>query len=264
MEKVKTEFICNYNNAKQLVEFMGHTEGFEPTNQIQKFVWTPDITVIKQAMLDDALEREIRKKVKLDLEDGISHPIVQDIYNNNTERRKQKKPWILITINCKEGTWKEIWKDLFHIKSWIWLKKALITVEQRGETEQTAGRLVHFHLLLQDYDNTPKKIQKRFFDKFKKFIGNIKHIDMRTVKHEWKQDKIDYLSGNKVDEDKLQKQKMDKIFRSNNGLENIYSLDSLPTSESKPRGGARVGAGRPKKLKIPPIEISPKNTEIVF
>ena len=255
-----------YKSLAHLEFLRNHNMEFYPDTKF-KYIYSPDILAETAEMYEDAFKREMRKKVKFDLEDQIlleTAPHLQKIYDENKERKKQKKPWILVTINCKEGTWKEIFRDLFHIKSWIWLKKALITVEQRGETEQTAGRLVHFHLLLQDYENEPKKIQKRFFEKFKNFVGNIKHIDIRTVKHEWKQDKIDYLSGKKLDEDKLKKQKMDKIFRSKNGLENIYSLDSLPTSESKPRGGARVGAGRPKKLKIPTLEISPKITEIVF
>lgn len=231
------------------------------------YIYSPDILAETAEVYEDAFKREMRKKTKLDLEDQALHenaPHLQKIYNDNKERKKKRKPWMLVTINCKDGEWMKVFKELFHIKSWIWLKKALITVEQRGETEATSGHLPHFHLLLQDYENEKGKIQRRFFDKFKNSVGNIQHIYVNVVKHEWKQDKIDYLMGKKLDNDKLEKQKIDIFWRKNNGIDPWYSLDSLPTSESKPRGGVRIGAGRPKKLKISPLLLSSKKTEIVF
>lgn len=259
-----------YKNTEHLQLLISHNSTHYPDKKFN-YIYQPSLLLEEAEVFEDGFKRLMRKKLKLDLEDQLLHqkaPNLQKLYLDNKERIHAKKPWILITINPKEGTWKEVWKDMFHIKSWIWLKSALITVEQRGEDEQSAGRLVHFHLLLQDYDNEPKKIQKRFFEKFKNFVGNIKHVDIRKVKHEWKKDKVDYLSGNKCDEDKLLKQKMDKVFRRREGLENLYSLDSLPTSESKPRGGARVGAGRkrgrPKKPEVANISISPTNTIIEF
>ena len=236
--------------------------------------WVYEPNVINEAAeaYEYTYKQLMKKKVKMDLQDKLLNtkaPELQKLHTEIVERKKLLKPWILVTLNCKEGTWKEIWKNIGHLKTWIWLRKALITVEQRGDTEDAAGKLVHFHLLLQDFDKEPGKIRTQFYEKWKHCFGNPKHVDVTKVKHEWKQDKIAYLTGGKVDSEKLAKQDIDKIFRKKFRLEEHYSLDSLPTSESKPYTGVRKGAGRkpgPGRPRKPDshCDIKKEIVEVVF
>lgn len=232
----------------------------------------PDDTAEEFKAMEDIYHRLMKKKIKYKLMKNELErcPKLQKLYNEVEQTKDEMKPWILVTINCKEGEWIEVFTKLKHISSWIWLKDALISVEQRGDTEATCGHLPHFHILIKSYDiECPRqsgakgKCWKRFWDKFGSHCGNEKSIWINRVEHKFKDDKINYLTGKKIDSDKLEKQKIDKFFRKKYGIEPYYTLDTLPTSVSKPRGGIRVGAGRPKKVK-PELEKIQKKTLITF
>lgn len=262
-------FYSSLENLKQIkANFKFETEQEELEFYAQaEFIFSPLVSEEKASMFEEAYKREMRKKINFSLMDNeLSHeaPALQKIYNENKLKKEERKPWLLITINCKEGEWQNIWKDIHHLKSTCWLYDAIVTVEQRGDTEATCGHLPHFHILCKKYKIEPKKAHARMWQKWGKYCGDKKHIYVNKVAHEFKEEKLQYVTGGKIDPDKLGKQEIDKKFRKKYNLKDWYSLDILPTSISKPRGGVRVGAGRPKKVTLTSPVISPKHTLIEF
>lgn len=229
-----------------------HKGESEETRIPFKWTYMPEPTKIMIQELRKRYEVEVKKKISYELISNSCDicPSLQKIYNENLEQKDLLKDWLLVTINCKEENWLNCWEKIKIIKNWRWLKKALIAVEQRGE-DINEIKLPHFHILIQEYDYiSTKKLKKDYlYRNFLEYCGNEKHIDVRSVAYKYREDKLSYLQGRKFNEDKLQKQETDKLFRNKYDLKPYYSLTDLPTSNQSKHGGARKGAGRPKKRK---------------
>lgn len=221
-----------------------------------------------------AIEELMKKKSKQLLEMKLnnnelsnSQPFLQKLHNEIKERKEKMKPFYFITISPKEDIDKnDFFESISQCVNWIFMEEGMYAYEQRGTTE-TKG--LHCHILLMKYNVKPKTLIKRLTDKFKKFCephkGSYENvINVRQKRAEFLQDKIDYITGKKHDDDKPEKVFRDKIMRKELGLEEYYTFDLLTDKKVKgKRGGAREGAGRKNKPKTE-MEIENKIVKISF
>ncbi len=208
-----------------------------------------------------AIEELMKKKSKQLLEMKLnnnelsnSQPFLQNIHNEIKTRKEKLKPFYFITISPKEGIdYEEFFEAVRTACNWIFMEEGMYAYEQRG-TKDIHG--IHVHIVLMKYNVKPKTLQSRMETKFKQFCepckGSYEYvINVRQKKSEFLQDKIDYITGKKNDDDKSEKIYLDKIMREKYNLKEYYTFDLYTDKEVKgKRGGAREGAGRKNKKKI--------------
>lgn len=138
----------------------------------------------------------------------------------------QLPPIMFVTINprfdVEVDDLKEIMSKLVRKK---WIEKYIYVFEQRGENANDI-KGAHIHLML--YRNG-----KRASQVIREISNTIKHItninddrifNIRFVKEDDQNVArcLNYITGKKADEDKHQKQEIDKIFREKYGLKDYY------------------------------------------
>ena len=221
-----------------------------------------------------AIEELMKKKSKQLLEMKLnnneltnSQPFLQKLHNEIKNRKEKLKPFYFITISPKEDIdYEDFFDAIESTCNWIFMEEGMYAYEQRG-IDEIKG--IHCHIILMKYNVKPKTLIKRLTDKFKKFCepknGSYENvINVKQKKAEFLQDKIDYITGKKNDEDKPEKIWRDKIMREKYNLKEYYTFDLLTDKEVKgKRGGAREGAGRKNKKKID-MEVENKIVKIEF
>lgn len=189
-----------------------------------------------------------RQQIKINLELGnfskVPSPIVE-LYEDNKsllEKYKQKtsKNHIgFFTINPQPGKTEDILALLkkcleqFLKKTWI-RGEVYYTFEQRGETDSECGKGLHMHILFLRNNKRPYNAKIETYNTFKKLYGQGKsqhktmEKDYKFYPYEFWADKIAYMDGTaKWDEDKHEKQNIDKKFREEYKLKQIYKVNIL-------------------------------------
>lgn len=254
------DFIQNTKNAIDLIKER-ERQG-EDNNELILPVITPEI--YEAYAIEEIMKAQMKKNVKLKLMDNEyikTQPFLQKLYNDNIKRMEAKKPFYFITISPKPDT------DFLDFKSsvedcinWIFMEEGMLSYEQRGDNEETRGTGFHVHILLSKSNIEPKRLFTRLVDKFKRFCepqnGSYTHvINVKQKKRDFIQDKIDYITGKKNDDDKPNKVNQDVIWRREQGLEEFYSFDCNTDKTVKGlRGGARPNCGVKKGTKRGPYK----------
>lgn len=125
-----------------------------------------------------------------------------------------------VTINWKPGVKPEVSLRLLQLilnKKWM-PEEYYISHEQRGDTIDTIGTGYHIHILIVGINKPRSQIHREIYSTVKNYVGTRHHIDVRMIPNSWLEDKKAYLRGEKWDGDKLEKVKMDKIFRLQHSL----------------------------------------------
>lgn len=130
-----------------------------------------------------------------------------------------------ITINPKdEATLETFLKKLEKVVTKKWIQTYYYNIEQRGESMETAGKGLHSHMLIIPSSSKRKsEVHREFYSTFKDIVGNKLHVNVQDFPDEYKLDKIEYLKGNKWDNDKQTKIATDNYFRDKNKLLMIYT-----------------------------------------
>lgn len=111
-------------------------------------------------------------------------------------------------------------------KAWLTQSDFLWVIEQRGETQEEAGKGFHFHALYVKPDNKKYcEIIREMASSFNKATdtSNIAFYRHYGVSEEEFKRKIGYLTSLKADEQKHAKQAMDRFWRPKVGIEPYYS-----------------------------------------
>ena len=180
----------------------------------------------------------------------------QIVHNERKRRTEENKPFWFITISPKpDCDFNEFKSAIEDVSTFIWAEKLKWTFEQRGTTDQDMGTGFHAHIILEKYNIAPSKLKTIMKNKFSKFVVVDKYIDNKInileKKPEFLQDKLDYIMGKKIDEDKPMKVETDKKWREKLGMKLFYSFDILTDERriSKSLGGRREGSGVKKGTK---------------
>ncbi len=251
-------------------------EYIENDDSNEKFI--PTLSKIKWDCIEDTYRSIIRKKIKLDMEDGIfdtnfkiSNRIMSDIHNENTRRTKEKmeqeKPCYMITINLSDDKlFNELFNEVISLTRSVWFNEGYITYEQRGECTADMGTGIHCHILMIKYNIKFSLLQKNLTRKFGRFVNLLKLRETLNISNKPRNelDKIldEYIFQNGKQEEKLSKIEIDKEWREKIGIKSNYhfssklgekvglTTDKRPTNQKADgrtrNGGARKGAGAPK------------------
>lgn len=184
---------------------------------------------IRSKVEDKMYERLYALKLKAQLDRGTCknkyliglYDEVKEIKNNSDI----KNLWI--TVNPQENP--EVLQDLQLAIEKLRYKKFVLKLqysfEQRGETEEDAGKGVHLHMLLQrDLSTRYDNVKRSIHNIFDKLCGNSLHVCIKPCYDSWVEDKVSYLQGQKWDEDKDDKVKYDKLWRDKLGLKPTYTF----------------------------------------
>lgn len=151
------------------------------------------------------------------------------IRRDASRRKKKELKFVFLTISHSSNL-ENVLKhhDLMKSKKIMKLSNYYYSIEQRGETLADLGQGLHSHIIIKVLPKYLKngnyqksrlvketantyKVEKNFIDV--KFIYTDADFD-RTLK---------YISGIKKDKSKQLKVEMDKVFRSNNNLDIVYT-----------------------------------------
>lgn len=162
---------------------------------------------------------------------GILPEQYQPLQNRIDDLEKQvkaqnRKDLIFLTINPKPDV--DLFEFLIEVHAIASRKMFLngtYTLEQRGTTPETLGTGIHAHFaMMRDPSYKPSKIAKILSTSLlkKEMIGNARHVDVRQYPNKYYAEKVDYMKGNKWDEGKHDAVKMNKDWRVQNDLKNVY------------------------------------------
>ncbi len=170
---------------------------------------------------------------------------IQQLYDKVQEQEhiisngKNKNALGFFTFNFKPeitlGQAIVLMKDIIN-KKWLKLNEYYYCYEQRGNTLETMGQGLHVHLLFKKPPKkSPQHCKNECWNNFKKYCDLKEDIIFEKhflfIPESWKQDKIEYILGNKhKDPDGSKKIKVifDKIYREKNNIKNIYSNNEEP------------------------------------
>ncbi len=193
-----------------------------------------------QAVVDGELEIEARTSFKkkqysqlfgLKAKLGILPSDLQALQNQideltNRVKSQNRKDLVFITINPKpEVSLEKFLTIVHHTANRKMFLHGSYCLEQRGTTLEDIGKGMHAHFAMErDKSYKPSKIAKNISNSLLKqdIIGHAKHVDVRQYPMKFLQDKIEYMSGNKWDKGKEEAVKINKTWRVQNDLKNIY------------------------------------------
>ncbi len=211
-----------------------------------------------------ALEEITKNNIKYNMKDALDKnefnntefQKFQDVHNEKLKRKENNKPFWFITISPKPDANFEDFKNCINdVSTFIWVEKCYWCFEQRGTTLEDMGTGFHAHIILEKYNIAPSKLKSIMKNKFSKFVTVDKYINNKInileKKREFLQDKLDYIMGEKIDEDKPLKVDIDKKWRDKLDMKLFYSFDILTDERriSKSLKGRREGSGVKKGTK---------------
>lgn len=149
-----------------------------------------------------------------------------------TERKVTKQyTHIFVTINPPPTLDLKIFiNQINKTLSKNWIEGYIYVIEQRGENENELGKGFHSHILIKllnhkkqsEINREIKNTWKKILDIDNYHILNIKFIDDLEQKR-----KQGYILGEKSEDIKHLKQKMDIVFRRNNSIQKYYFLNYI-------------------------------------
>lgn len=144
-----------------------------------------------------------------------------------------------ITINPPPEYWNarmsegaELFRKMIQkISTWKNIARTAYVIEQREEDPDLPFRGLHCHLLIktnqtQDEYELKRALKRKFLGLWsvqeeidaKWAVNNFHLLNIARCKDNWVNDKIQYILGNKWDDDKVAKLENDKVFRKNNDI----------------------------------------------
>lgn len=175
-------------------------------------------------------QRELESFWKKECDSARADAILKAYKENYYDTlRQQKSDKFMVTINVQEEAAQKLpdladkcakWTTQKHIKDYEY------AFEQRGDTMQSMGTGTHIHAIIST-DSTKSEIIKRTASTFKAFIGSPQSIDVRPIPMDLLDQKRSYIRGVKKSDEKKRKCVIDKIWRHQNNLREVYSSNGL-------------------------------------
>lgn len=188
------------------------------------------IMVKKQIMkgftcaIKNTAERIFHKMLKKGQLDHLPH--IAQLRSADPDMR-HVSPWMFITINARADVKFGSLKNKVHdyVKQ-AGIEVAMYNFEQRGETVDDI-RGFHSHILVKQTHKYPSQFKTQLENAFKNIteIRDPKIFNFQCTDPKFLKNRINYIKGNKKDENKHPKIKIDHIFRAKNKLESYYQTN---------------------------------------
>jgi len=185
---------------------------------------------MKAKALQECIMNRYRAHYNKLLDDGEADDILPIIKEFNEDKKKKddesvKSDYIFITINPKPtAPMGEFIKNVEKSVKKSFIKKSLHVIEQRGEDMDNLGKGFHTHILLNKGDYRISHLRREFARTFKNVcdVDNPHCFNVSLCKKQDLAKRQNYMLGNKADESKHLKQKMDIEFRKKYFLQDYY------------------------------------------
>lgn len=184
--------------------------------------------------------------------EGILKAVKEQAYTSQI-KPKFKTDTYLVTVNPAPSVQlHELKQSVEQYVDMKFVKEVDLVYEQRADTEETAGKGMHVHMLVKTNTNNAD-FQKRTRPKFEHLVGIPDlHVDIRPVHPAHIADKRNYMRGNKTGEGKAEKVVIDRVWRIKNNLNNYYTYrdgtwkedqeDVHTSTEDNPQGSSECCA----------------------
>lgn len=192
-----------------------------------------EIRVTKIAF-DEFLKQKIKTNLNIQFELEQISPYCTELKRQRDNlRQKQAEKlgtlWLWLTINPKKDIEFEIFKKkIEQFAERKMFDDYLYVFEQRGKTEEEAGKGFHAHLLLK---RNMKYKQNKIISNSKNTFKNLTNVENNEIFNyhwcpaEYLDDKIEYMTGEKTGCEKDIKQLIDVLFREKKNLNNYYKKE---------------------------------------
>ena len=192
-----------------------------------------DIILFKNC-LEEVKKRMMINIIKMDVQNGDLLKDFKKIQDSTLEKNKEIKAdkrndrYIFLTINPPPKTKiSDMRKCIERAIKRPFIKTYHYVYEQRGTDVKTTGKGKHIHLLFErDINYKPSKIYKYLKNTFKSLYGSHKitehNFNFKKCGHEYYLARLKYIKGNKTEDGKDKKCKVDFIWRKLNKLQKIY------------------------------------------
>lgn len=225
---------------------MPRTRPLEANEQLQKLIKTKEQSfykVIGKLMEDNfksRLQEEPEAALKAQLEDmGVTEgsmcykPMYELCLEHITEHMAKKQrndsTHVFLTINPRpEVEFYQFRKVIDKLLSKVWMTDYLYSIEQRGTIqEDNLGKGMHMHILFRKNDKEPCKIIREVQNTCKKIVGNPQHCNLQFRTADKSKGYVNYIKGDKKDENKHEKCRGDVVWRKKMGIEPHYEKGTI-------------------------------------
>jgi len=189
--------------------------------------------IMFHAAIDERAYAKVYEKYKMrvieaELQAGKGTPELLKLFDKLQKVREGRgTKYLWVTVNPKEqdDIVGSLNFSIVKLQSKKWVKSIRWTFEQRGEIEEEMGKGIHLHMLVERCDETKRldSARRTIHDIFDKWCGSTLHVKINRCYDNWVEDKIQYLQGNKWDDEKDDKISMDKLWRESIGIQSFYS-----------------------------------------
>lgn len=193
----------------------------------------------KKRLIDASLENFTKKKVegiiKMKYDAGTLGEKWLNVKSYETKTKTELKEavakahnngYVFVTINPSADCTLQKFEtlvDKFAKRNMF--KSYRYVFEQRGTTKETAGQGLHAHILLKrNLDYKPCLVTKNSKNTFKS-IAKVENPSILNIQHigaDFAKDKDEYMTQIKDDENKAEKQVIDRYFRDKMNLKHVY------------------------------------------
>lgn len=140
---------------------------------------------------------------------------------------KAETGMMYVTVTPEHSTTLEQFKTT--VEKWRsnrYIESVTYAYEQSGNDESTMGNHKHIHAIVKT-NETPAKFEKNIRSNFKEICKNKNSIDVKKLLYQqFVNDKLEYIKGNKTGEGKDEKCEMDKPWRQQNNLQDLYEYEN--------------------------------------
>lgn len=181
----------------------------------------------KQRALDKLFLELEYTKLKLDVQDAPDEQDDETIkylkqLNMDIKKKQKQKPgcdFYFVTVSPTIGT------DFHLLQTKVQKYTTRMMIRSAMYTyELTKQNNPHVHILVENAGYTDKDFRRNTCNTFKKIVGDIRCINIKSVPEDWVQDKIEYIKGEKWDSTKDDMIENDKKWRLEMSLQPYYII----------------------------------------
>lgn len=179
-----------------------------------------------------------QQKLLLLCQDGKGNPLVQGLYNEVQELRKSVKSkdtsqtysyWVCCNPSPDVNI-RDFLSTCGKSVNKVWIQHYCYVIEQRGTSDDDIGKGFHYHaLLIPQEGKKHSHIVRELSNTFKHTTdtSNYHFFQVKAITKEEHIRKLGYIVGYKNDEEKIKKQRLDTLFRVQQGIPKCYNSEDF-------------------------------------